>query len=561
MINNTIENTYDAIVVGSGITGGWSAKELTEAGLKTIVLERGRNVEHISDYTTAHKQPWEFKNRGHLSNKEIEERPIQSSHCDDTNKHFFVKDIDHPYVQEEPFKWIRGYQVGGRSLTWGRQCYRFSDLDFQANKKDGHGVDWPIRYKDLEKWYDYVEEYVGISGNLDQLPHLPDGVFLPPIPLNTIEKHLQKSLDAKYSERKVINGRVANLTTAKEGRGKCLYRNMCSRGCPFSGYFSSNSFTLKDASITGNLTLRPNSIVKEIIYDKDQKRAVGVVVIDKETKQELSYYSKIIFLNASTIATTAILLNSISESFPNGLGNSSGQLGHNLMDHVINEGTYGLHEGFKDKYYEGRSPGTIYIPRFQNINKITKNKGFIRGYGIQGKGERENWKAKTISGIGIELKKQLQVPGKWKISLSGRGETLPNFNNKMSLDPIKKDKWGMPIVKIDFSYGDNEIAMMKHMTQASEEILLKSGFIKIHSYRSSPTSGSAVHEMGTARMGNNPKTSVLNKHNQMHDVKNIFITDGSCMTSSGCQNPSLTYMALTARACNYAIKHFFSDKS
>jgi choline dehydrogenase-like flavoprotein len=561
MTNKTIENTFDAIVVGSGISGGWAAKELTEAGLKTIVLERGRNVEHISDYTTAHKHPWEFKNRYHLSNKEKAERPIQSSHCDDTNKHFFVKDSDHPYLQEEPFKWIRGHQVGGRSLTWGRQCYRFSDLDFQANKTDGHGVDWPIRYKDIEKWYDYVEEYIGISGSLDNLSHLPDGVFLPPIPMNTIEKHLQNSIKVAYSERKVINGRVANLTTAKEGRGKCLYRNMCSRGCPFSGYFSSNSFTLKDATLTGNLTLRPNSIVKEVIYDKDKKRAIGVVVIDKDTKHEISYYSKIIFLNASTIATTAILLNSISESFPKGLGNSSGQLGHNLMDHVINEGTFGLHDGFKDKYYEGRSPGTIYIPRFQNINIRTISKEFLRGYGIQGKGERENWKTKKSSGIGLELKKQLQVPGKWKVSLSARGETLPNYSNKISLDPVKKDKWKIPLVKIDFRYGENEIAMMKHMTKESEEILLKSGFKKVQSYRISPTPGSAVHEMGTARMGKDPKTSVLNKYNQMHDVKNVFVTDGSCMTSSGCQNPSLTYMALTARACNYAIKHFFLDKS
>ncbi|MFK2821149.1 GMC family oxidoreductase [Flavobacteriaceae sp. LMIT009] len=558
MTNKSIENTFDVIVVGSGISGGWAAKELTEAGLNTLVLERGRNVEHISDYPTAYKHPWEFKNRYHLNKKEITERPIQASHCDDTNKHFFVKDIDHPYVQEEPFKWIRGYQVGGRSLTWGRQCYRFSDLDFKANKTDGHGVDWPIRYKDLEKWYDYVEEYVGISGNTDNLTHLPDGVFLPPIPMNTIEKHLQNSLIMKYSDRRVINGRVANLTSAKEGRGVCLYRNMCSRGCPYSGYFSSNSSTLKDANLTGNLTMRPNSIVKEIIYDKDKERAIGVIVIDRETNEELSYFSRIIFLNASTIGTTAILLNSISESFPNGLGNSSGQLGHNLMDHLINEGTYGLHDGFKDKYYEGRSPGTIYIPRFQNIDRRTKHTEFLRGYGIQGKGERENWETKTKNGIGIELKRQLQLPGKWKINLSARGETLPNYNNKISLDPLKKDKWGIPLVKIHFRYGENEFAMMRHMTQVCEEILLESGFNTVKSYRSRPVPGSAVHEMGTARMGRDPKTSVLNKYNQMHDVKNIFITDGSCMTSSGCQNPSLTYMALTARACNYAITQFKS---
>ena len=337
MTNQTPKNTFDAIVVGSGISGGWAAKELTEGGLKTLILERGRNVEHIIDYTTALKHPWDFKYRSHMSNKEVAERPIQSSHCDDTNKHFFVKDSEHPYVQINPYKWIRGYQVGGRSLTWGRQCYRFSDLDFEANKKDGHGVDWPIRYNDLAEWYDYVEEYVGISGSAESLPHLPDGVFLPPIPMNAVELHLQEKVSNQYSDRVIINGRVANLTEAKKGRGPCQYRNLCSRGCPFGGYFSSNSSTLLDAQETGNLTLRANSIVKEVIYDEDQKKAIGVVIIDAETKEEINYYAAIIFLNASTIATTAILLNSISPSFPNGLGNSSLQVGHNLKDHVVNE--------------------------------------------------------------------------------------------------------------------------------------------------------------------------------------------------------------------------------
>ena len=561
MKNKAQYNTFDAIVVGSGISGGWAAKELTEGGLKTLVLERGHDVEHIKDYTTAFKHPWEFKYRSHLTNKELEERPIQSGHCDAGNKHFFVKDSDHPYVQVNPFKWIRGYQVGGRSLTWGRQCYRFSDLDFEANKKDGHGIDWPIRYEDLAKWYDYVEDYVGISGRSESIPHLPDSVFLPPIPMNAIEQHLQKQVSKSYSDRVIINGRVANLTTPKKGRGPCQYRNLCSRGCPFSAYFSSNSSTLLDAHETGNLTLRPNSIVKKVIYDDEDEKAVGVIIIDTITKEEISYYAKVIFLNASTIATAAILLNSVSSTFPNGLGNSSLQIGHNLMDHVVNEGSYGTYDGLKDKYYEGKSPGTIYIPRFQNVNKGTKTAKFIRGFGIQGKGERENWQTKPTAGFGVSLKEQLGTPGKWKISLGGRGEVLPSYENKVTLDLNKVDQWGLPLVKVDFKYGPNELAMMEDMTKASEEMLTKAGFKNVGSYRNVPSPGSAVHEMGTARMGHNPENSVLNKHNQMHDVNNIFITDGSCMTSSGCQNPSLTYMALTARACQFALKQYFSDKS
>ena len=553
--------SFDAIVVGSGISGGWAAKELTQGGLKTIVLERGRDVTHIKDYKSALKHPWEFKHRSHLTNKELKERPIQSGHCDASNKHFFVKDTEHPYIQANPFKWIRGYQVGGRSLTWGRQCYRFSDLDFAANKKDGHGVDWPIRYHDLEKWYDYVEEYVGISGSPESIPHLPDSVFLPPIPMNAIEQHLQKEVGALYSDRQIINGRVANLTLPKKSRGPCQYRNLCSRGCPFSGYFSSNSSTLLDAQQTGNLTLRPNSIVKKVIYDAQQKKAVGVVVIDAISKEEISFYAEVIFLNASTIATAAILLNSVSSSFPNGLGNSSKQLGHNLMDHIVNEGSYGTYDGLKDKYYEGRSPGTIYIPRFQNLTKQTETSKFSRGFGIQGKGERENWQTKTTTGIGVLLKEQLERPGAWKMSLGGRGEVLPNYNNKVSLDFNNKDQWGLPLVTINFEYGANELAMMDEMTKASEEMLIRAGFKEVGSYRSSPSPGSAVHEMGTARMGNDPKTSVLNKYNQMHDVPNIFITDGSCMTSSGCQNPSLTYMALTARACQFALNTYFTNPS
>ena len=547
-------HTYDAIVVGSGISGGWAAKELTEGGLKTLVLERGKKVDHIKDYPTAFKNPWDFEHGYHLSKKELKERPIQSSHCNATDKHFYVKDSEHPYIQEDPFKWIRGYQVGGRSLTWGRQSYRLSDIDFEANAKDGHGVDWPIRYADLEKWYDYVEDYIGVSGNKDSLEQVPDGQFLPPIPMNAIEEHLKNQLSMHYTDRQLIHGRVANLTQKKNNRGPCQYRNMCSRGCPFGGYFSSNSTTLQDAKATGNMTLRAHSIVREVLYDESRKRATGVVVTDAETKEEFTFYARLIFLNASTIGTAAILLNSVSERFPNGLGNGSKQIGRNLMDHIVSEGTYGTHEGFQDKYYHGRSPGTIIIPRFQNLNG-QKNK-FVRGYGLQGKGLRGNWENKPLTGFGLTLKEELASPGEWRIFLGGRGEILPYYHNKVSLDYQKRDMWGLPQVKIAFQYGKNENAMVEHMTQQSEEMLKNAGFKNVGSYNKVPTPGSAVHEMGTARMGKDPKTSVLNEFNQMHEVNNVFITDGSCMTSSAWQNPSLTYMALTARASKHALELF-----
>ncbi|NQY68572.1 MAG: GMC family oxidoreductase [Flavobacteriales bacterium] len=559
-ITNTLttktNNYFDAIVVGSGISGGWAAKELSENNLETLVLERGENVDHIKDYSTALMNPWDFKYRNNMSKSDLSEQPIQSSHCNAGNKHFFVNDKENPYIQEKTFKWIRGYQVGGRSLTWGRQCYRFSDLDFEANKNDGHGVDWPIRYKDLSPWYNYVESYIGVSGEKEGLSQLPDGIFLPPIGFNTIERHLKDNASSYSRTLKVIQSRVANLTENKNGRLKCQYRNLCSRGCPYTAYFSSNGVTLKDAEQTGKMTLRVNSIVKEVIFDSEKNKAIGVRIIDAKTKQEKEYYAEIIFLNASTIATAAILLNSTSERFPNGLGNSSMQLGHNLMDHVVTSGVTADHNGYLDKYYYGRSPGSIYIPRFQNLQGQKKEKNFLRGYGLQGKGERKNWSNRELVGIGSDLKDQLCSPGKWGIWLGGRGETLPYYSNHMSLDKNKFDSWGMPLIKVDFEFKANELAMIDHMNKSAEDLLAKTGFSNINTYRSNPIAGSAVHEMGTARMGRDSRTSVLNENNQMHDVKNVFITDGSCMTSSGSQNPSLTYMALTARACNFAVKEF-----
>lgn len=549
------QHTFDAIVIGSGISGGWAAKELCEKGLKTLVLERGPQVEHIKDYPTAPLNPWDFKYRLNNTEKEKEENPIKTASGDAGGNIFFVNDSEHPYVQEKPFTWIRGYQVGGRSLTWGRQCYRLSDLDFEANLIDGTAIDWPIRYKDLAPWYDYVESYVGISGQKEGLSHLPDGNFLPPMEMNCIEDHFSKKIRAHYSDRIVTNGRVANLSKGWNGRGPCQYRDLCTRGCPFGGYFSSNAATIPSAAATGNLTLMPDSVVTGIIYDEKRDRAAGVRVMNAHTRAVTEYYARIIFLNASTIPTTAILLNSTSSRFPQGLGNSSGQIGHNLMDHFLGTGAETEFEGLKEWYYYGRKPIGIYVPRFRNLTPATARKDYIRGFGLQGKGGRAEWKenAARLPGFGAGFKEQLLRPGPWIMWMGAWGETLPYFDNKVTLDKDRIDPWGLPMVKIDFEYRENEKAMSKDIFTSIQEMFSVAGFTNTRAYSMLQPGGTAVHEMGTARMGHDPKTSVLNSHNQMHDVKNIFITDGSCMTSAGTANPSLTYMALTARACDFAV--------
>lgn len=555
-INNkaVAQNTYDAIVVGSGISGGWAAKELCEKGLKTLVLERGRMVEHIKDYTDTTKNPWELTHHGGKTVVNKNDSPIQSK-CyayNEVSGHFFVNDVENPYNQVKPFDWIRGYHVGGRSIMWGRQCYRWSDLDFEANLKDGHGVDWPIRYKDLEPWYSYVEPFVGISGSVEHLPQLPDSKFLPPMEMNCIEKQVAERVKKGFSDgRTMIIGRTANHTVKVGDRGPCQFRNKCHEGCPFGGYFSSNSATLPAAMKTGNMTLRPFSIVQEVIYDKDTKKAKGVRILDSETMKTEEYYAKIIFINASTLGTTHILLNSVSDVFPDGLGNSSGQVGHNLMDHHYGVGASGDTDDFADQYIYGRRANGIYIPRFRNINEATKQKDYVRGFGYQGGGSRG--RISIEEGIGGQYKDDLTEPGNWGFGIGSWGEHLPYFENKATLNKDKKDKYGLPTLDIDCEFKENEKAMRKDMMNSAAEMLEKAGMKNVKTYDYNPAPGFCIHEMGTARMGKDPKTSVLNGNNQMHEVKNVFISDGSCMASSACQNPSLTYMALTARACDFAV--------
>lgn len=555
------QHTYDAIVVGSGISGGWAAKELCEKGLKTLVLERGRNVEHIKDYTDATKDIWELQHRGAITEEDRRNYPIQSKiyAFDEVSKHFFVNDKEHPYVQVKPWLWMRGYQVGGRSLVWGRQCYRWSDLDFEANLREGVGVDWPIRYKDLAPWYEYVEPFVGVSGSPEHLPQLPDSKFLPAMELNCVEKEVAKRIKDLYKDtRRLIVGRTANHTRQVEGRGPCQFRNRCAQGCPFSGYFSSNGATLPAAMRTGNLVIRPFSIVTEVLYDKERKVAKGVRVLDTETGKTVEYSSKVIFLNASTINTAFILLHSISPEWPDGLGNSSGQLGHNLMDHHLGIGAHGIMPGFEDKYYYGRRPTIAYMPRFRNIDEASRHPDFIRGYSFGG-GAARGGTERHLDGVpvGLALKNALTEPGPWTFELTGLGEVLPYYENKVTLDRSRKDKWGLPLVAVDCELKDNEKKMRRDMLETVVGMLDETGLKDIRSWDHAGKEGErvfSVHEMGTARMGNDPKTSVLNKHNQLHDVKNVFITDGSCMTSSSCLEPSLTYMALTARACDFAVR-------
>ncbi|MBL7827320.1 MAG: GMC family oxidoreductase [Saprospiraceae bacterium] len=547
---------YDAIVVGSGISGGWAAKELTEKGLKVLMLERGRDVKHVTDYPAATKRVWEFPHRGRLTNPMKERHPVQKRDYpyNEFTPDFWVDDLDCPYTEVKRFDWYRGFHVGGKSLMWGRQSYRWSPWDFESNLQDGHGVDWPIRYEDLAPWYDYVEQFAGISGSLESLPQLPDGKFLPPMELNIVEKDVAARIKAKYEHRRMIIGRVANLTVPHNGRGSCQYRNLCSRGCQFGAYFSTQSATLPAAVATGNLTLRPFSIVTEVVYDKDKKRAKGVRIIDAETNQTIEYEAKIVFLCASTLASTFILLNSIeSGSLPDGLGNTSGQLGRNLMDHHFRCGANGEVEGFEDKIPYGRRANGFYIPRFRNF--FGDKREYLRGFGYQGGASRQGWQREVAElSLGAELKEFLQEPGKWNIGMTGFGEMLPYQDNRVTLDKNKKDKWGQYVLSIDCELKENEKKMRIDMINDAAEMLEASGVKNVKTWDGVSYPGMAIHEMGTARMGKDPKTSVLNKWNQMHDVKNVFVTDGSCMASAACQNPSLTYMALTARAADFAVE-------
>ena len=545
-------NTFDVIVIGSGLSGGWAAKEFTEKGLKTLVLERGREVTHLKDYPTTNMMPWEFPHRNEVPQDIKAANPVISK-CyafKEDAMHFFVKGNEHPYVQEKPFDWIRGYQTGGKSLMWARQTQRWSEFDFEGPARDGYAVDWPIRYKDIATWYDYVEKFIGVTGTKEGLEILPDGQFQPAFDMNCAEKEVKQRLEGKYPNMRIIPTRVANLSQPLDGRSACQHRNLCHRGCPFGAYFSTQSSTLPAAAKTGNLTIRTGAVVNKILYDEKTGKASGVEVIDRETLKTYVYTADIIFLNASTLATAYILLNSTSSRFPNGMGNDFDIVGRHLMDHHKGLSITADVEGYEDKYTFGRRPGGVYIPRFKNIH--TQEKDFLRGYYYQGNGYRESNSGSDEIGAG--LKAAMSEPGRWKLRLSYYGETLPYAENRMTLNTDIKDIFGRPGMSIDCSFKENEKAIFKDAGDTIQQMLNDIGLknVKVSGKMSAP--GNANHEMGTARMGHDEKTSVLNKWNQLHAVKNLFITDGSSMTSSNCINPSLTYMALTARAVDYALR-------
>jgi choline dehydrogenase-like flavoprotein len=550
-------SSYDAIIVGSGITGGWAAKELTERGLNALVLEAGRTIVPEQDYVE-HVPVWELKYRGWDDRAErLRTQPVQREcyyACDEYSHKFFVSDVDNPYstAPGTKFSWIRGRQVGGKSLTWGRQSYRWSDLDFEANVKEGIAVDWPIRYADIAPWYDHAEEFAGISGQPEGLPQLPDGKFLPPMEMNCAELDFRDALTKNFDDRIMTIGRAAVLTRVHKGRAACHYCGVCHRGCITQSYFSSLNSTLPAAQKTGRFTIRPYSVVHSLIFDPQTRRVSGVRVIDAQTKHALEFKARVFFICASTLESTRILLNSATSEFPNGLGNSSGELGHNLMDHHMGAGASGVMPGHEDQMPFGNRPNGIYVPRFRNVK--AKQKDFVRGYGYQGGGSREGWwRGMSMSGIGVDFKKALKAPGPWRMGLGGFGECLPSHGNYVELDKDKPDAWGVPTLKIHYEWGDNEKAMSKDIAIQAAEMLAAAGAMDIGVYQDISTPGLGIHEMGTARMGRDPKTSVLNEHNQAHDVKNLFLPDGACMTSASCVNPSLTYMALTARACDFAV--------
>jgi choline dehydrogenase-like flavoprotein len=555
---NKKERTFDAIVIGSGITGGWAAKELCDKGLKTLVIERGRPVKHLNDYPTATLDPWDFKHRGRLTLNEQKENPI-TSRCyafEDATKHFFVKDNEHPYIQEKPFDWIRGYQEGGKSLIWARQVQRWSHFDFEAPARDGFATPWPINYDDMAPWYSYVEKFIGISGNRDGLETLPDCESLPAFEMNCVEKHIAQEINAKYPSRYAVIGRCAHLTKPdaihiEQGRGQCQTRNLCYRGCPYGGYFSSNSSTLPWAARTGNLTIRTDSVVHSIIYDERKGKATGVRIIDANTKQENEYYARIIFVNAACLNSNLLLLNSTSSRFPDGFGNDHGLLGKYIAFHNYRGTISAEFEGYESEYYKGRRPTAVMMPSFRNVHK--QETDFLRGYMVFFTASRDGWN-RGSEVIGAELKQELSTPGPWQVSMMMQGETIPKESNYVYLSPDQKDSWGVPLLVTSIDYDENDLKSMHDFHQQGVEMLEKSGCksIAIHDSKQSP--GLDIHEMGGVRMGKDPKTSLLNKWNQFHNCNNVFVTDGAAMTSTGTQNPSLTFMALTARAANYAVE-------